>query len=194
MTKRHRILIASASMLAGCSQFEQAPSARVRTEGWTSLRLPGATKAQALDAGVHAMRQWFRLEPVSAADNEVRSVTMEFDQKGGTERIRDAALKYKNRMRRWATLVVQEQGPDVIVRCAVQVQRLDTSDHRVFHDNQRFVDYPNETPIDREAGVTASQDQVWTDMPRDRQLETDILSVVKSQLSAQGVVTTGKAS
>ena len=127
------------------------------------------------------MRQWFRLEEVAPVNGQIRSALSEYDQRGGTERLRDA-VKFPNRMRHRATLIVMEQAPDTIVRCAVSVQRLDSADHRVFRSNERFTDYPNDTPIDRDAGVTASQDQVWTDMPRNRQLESDILSVVKSRV------------
>jgi len=181
--------------IGGCSGIEPATPTRARVEGWSSVTLPNSSKAEVFDAGVYAMKQWFRLDEVSPADGQIRSATVEYDQRGGTERIRDTALKFKNRMRRSATLVVQEVGTNVVARCAVQVQRSDTSDHRVFRDNQRFIDYPNETPIDREAGVTAGQDQVWTDMPRDRQLESDILSVVKSRIAGRGSApTSAKAS
>jgi len=167
---------------AGCPPVDSTPGSRVRTEGWTSIHLSKASKADAYDACVYAMKQWFKVDYASPVDGEVRSSTMEYDQKGGTDRLRDAAIKYKNRMRRTAVLVVQEDGTEAVVRCAVQVQRLDTADYRVFSDQNRFVDYPNETPIDRGAGASQSQTQVWTDMPRDRQLEQDILSVVRSRV------------
>jgi len=127
------------------------------------------------------MKQWFRVAEASPVDGQVRSVTTEYEQRGGTGRIRDTALKFPNRLRRTATLYVQPWGEGSVVHCVVDVQRLDTADHRVFRDMERFDDYPTDTPIDREAGVTAAQDQVWTDLPRDVQLERDILEVVRSK-------------
>ena len=41
---------------------------------------------------------------------------------------------------------------------------------------------PNETPIQQEAGVGPQQEQVWTDMPRDRGLERQVLDVVQNRL------------
>ena len=174
---------------AGCSEAELSSPARARNEGWTTIRLPNTSRAEAFAAGEYAMRQWFRLEEVSPNNGQIRSVMMEFNQRGGTERLRDA-VKFPNRMRHRARLVVLEQAPDTIVRCIVEVQRLDTADHRVFRANERFTDYPNDTPIDRDAGITAGQDQVWTDMPRDRQLESDIVSVVKSRVGNKAPATT----
>jgi hypothetical protein len=169
---------------AGCSRGESGTSTSVRSrnEGWTTVRLPNTSRAEAFQAGEYAMKQWFRLEEVSPTNGQIRSALIEYTQKGGTERLRDVIM-FPNRMRHRATLVVMEQAPDTVVRCAVSVQRLDTADHRVFQSNERFTDYPNDTPIDRGAGLSASQDQVWTDMPRDRQLESDILSVVKNRVN-----------
>ena len=183
-----RILMSAGVLIlwqfAGCDRGEAGVSstARSRNEGWTTIRLTNTSRAEAFTAGEYAMKQWFRLEEVSPVNGQIRSTLTEYNQKGGTERLRDAIM-FPNRMRHRGTLVVMEQAPDTIVRCAVSVQRLDTADHRVFRSNERFTDYPNDTPIDRDAGITAGQDQVWTDLPRDRQLESDILSVVKSRLS-----------
>ncbi|MEK6642769.1 MAG: hypothetical protein AABZ08_02580 [Planctomycetota bacterium] len=178
-----KIVLIACSLLTigGCSGLEEPSPSRARNEGWATIRLPNTSRADAFEAGQYAMKQWFRIEQVSPVDGQIRSAMAEYDQRGGTERIRDA-VKTKNRMRRSASLYVQEQGTDCIARCIVRVQRLDTADHRIYRDTNQFVDYPNETPIDRDAGITAEQDQVWTDMPRDRRLETDILNVLRSKL------------
>ncbi|MBI5764575.1 MAG: hypothetical protein HZA51_13740 [Planctomycetes bacterium] len=189
--KHLRLLALFSLTLAGCSSLEEPTPGRARNEGWTTIRMPNTSRAVAFDAAQHAMKQFFRIDKISNSDGQIRSVTVEYDQRGGTDRIRDV-VKTKNRMRRTATLFVQEQGPDCIARCIVRVQRLDTSDHRLNRDQNQFVDYPNETPIDRDAGITASQDQVWTDMPRDRRLESDILSVLRGRLG-QGAPTSRPA-
>lgn len=167
--------------LAGCSEMGGEGLGGERTEGWSQAMLPNVPRDEAFDAGVHALRQWFRLEEVSATDGVVRSAITEFDQKGGTGRIRDAAIGYSNRMRHRATLIVTGQGTGSVAKCMVSVERLDTADHRVFRDQERFQDYPTETPIDRDAGISSSQDQVWTPMPRDRKLEQEILGVLRNR-------------
>lgn len=170
--------------IPGCSALDVAGGgpAAPRTEGWSQVILPDVSRAAAFDAGLYAMRQWFRIEESLPESGSIRSAAVEYDQKGGTGRVRDAAIGYTNRMRRSATLVVQESGGRCVARCVVHVERLDTADHRVFRDARRFDDYPTETPIDSEAGVSRSQDQVWTAMPRDRSLERDILNVLKSRV------------
>ncbi len=169
---------------AGCSDSRGWGLGGENTNGWSSVSLPDVPRQQAFDAGVYAMQQWFRLDEASPEDGLIKSATTEYGQRGGTERIRDTLLKYPNRMRRTATLSVESFGSGSMAKCVVRVERLDTADHRVFRDNERFDDYPNETPIERDAGVSAGQDQVWTDMPRDRALERQILDVLRSRVTA----------
>lgn len=171
----------------GCSELASGGIGGERGESWSRVTLPKVSRAEAFDAGVYAMRQWFRLESVAPESGSVQSVMSEYEQKGGTGRIRDAALGYRNRMRRQATLVVEESSAGSVARCIVKVERLDTADHRVFRDQTRFEDYPTETPIDREAGVSARQDEAWTEMPRDRGLEREILAVLKNRATPTSV-------
>lgn len=175
-------LILGWAPLAGCSELAGEGLGSPRAEGWSQVALPKVSRAEAFDAGVYAMRQWFRLENVAPEGGLVQSSLSEYDQKGGTGRIRDAAIGYRNRMRRQASLVVEDTQNGSIARCIVKVERLDTADHRVFRDNEQFQDYPTETPIDRDAGISARQDEVWTEMPRDRGLEREILSVLKNRV------------
>jgi hypothetical protein len=169
--------------LAGCSEMGGTDLGGERSEGWSQAVLPNVPRDRAFDAGVHALRQWFRVEEVSRADGVARTALSEYDQMGGTGRIRDTAIGFRNRMRHQATLTVTPQGPGSVVKCMVNVERLDTADHRVFRDQQQFQDYPTETPIDRDAAISTSQDQVWTPMPRDRKLEQEILDVVRNRVA-----------
>ena len=179
--RRLGFCVCALSALTGCSEMGGSDIGGERTEGWSQAMLPNVPRDEAFDAGVHALRQWFRLEDISPGDGVVRSAVTEYDQKGGTGRIRDTAIGYRNRMRHQATLIVTAQGTGSVAKCMVSVERLDTADHRVFRDNERFQDYPSETPIDRDAGISAGQDQVWTPMPRDRSLEQEILGVLRNR-------------
>ncbi|MFH1417507.1 MAG: hypothetical protein ABII12_04375 [Planctomycetota bacterium] len=165
----------------GCSDLDAPDTAKGRSGGWAQIRLPNTARPAAYDAGIYAMRQWFRLEETDPERGLIQGAPAEYEQKGGTGRIRDAAIGYKNRMRRTAVMFVKPDAEGCVVSCRVGVQRLDTSDHRVFRDNQRFNDLPNETPIDHDAGIRPSQDQVWTEMPRDREMERQILAIVREQ-------------
>ena len=140
-------------LLTGCSEAGGSGLIGEHTEGWSQITLPNVPRDAAFDAGVRAMQQWFRLEDSSPSSGVIHSAAVEYDQKGGTGRIRDTAIGYRNRMRHKATLIVMSQGTGSVAKCSVSVQRLDTADHRVFQDNNRFQDYPTQTPIDREAGL-----------------------------------------
>ena len=167
----------------GCSEPRRETGAGGgRESGWSQITLPNVTPDAAFEAGTYAMQQWFRISDKLPADGTLRSFTEEYEQKGGTGRIRDGAIGYKNRMRRTATLLVLAQPSGCVVKCHVQVERLDTADHRVFRSNEQFEDVPNETPIDREAAVSSRQDQAWTPMPRDRGLERKMLDVLRNHL------------
>jgi hypothetical protein len=172
---------------SGCGGAGANRLSSQRVEGWSQASLPGVGQDAAFDAAVQAMRQWFtRLEEVQPSRGVVQSEPSEYVQRGGTGRLRDGAIKYPNRMRRTATLLVQSTETGCVARCEVRVQRLDTADLRAFRDNNRFDDYPNETPIDREAGVDSEQAQQWTDLPRDRGLERDILEDLRRRVSDAG--------
>jgi len=174
----------------GCAQLEApAPQRERKQGGWSQTKLRGVDYDTVFEAGLYAMRQWFRVEEISPSRGMIASAVTEMDQQGGTGRLRDAALNYRNRVRRMATLVIRQDEGDTVAKCQVRVQRLDTADHRVFRQNQQFSDLPNDTPIDRGAGVTSEQNEIWTDLPRDRQLERQILDVIRSRVSeavAQG--------
>ncbi len=150
--------------------------------GWMNARLPDASLDAAFDAGVYAMGQWFSLDEVSREDGEIRSAPQEYRQEGGTGRLRDNTIGYRNRMRRVAALTFSESERGCVAHCRVLVDRLDTSDHRVFRRNDQFADVPNETPIDNDAGIRPDQAQVWTPMPRDRERERQILALLRERV------------
>lgn len=187
-TCRRRWLLGPFAALAlaplGCSQLTLDPSHRTERGGSTPLRLPGTPLEPAFESGIAAVRQYFRSVQVLRQEGRIESALVEYDQKGGTGRFRDEALKYRNRMRRRATLWFNESGAGCIVRCQVRVQRLDTEDHRIFHRQREFNDVPNATPIDREAATRSEQNQVWTEMPRDSKLERELLQVLHNQVTA----------
>ncbi len=167
---------------AGCSEPWHAPPPQPAAAGGRPLRLPGTSPDVAYDAGLRAMRQYFPGVKTTSDGRTIESGKVEYTQAGGTGRFRDGALKYKNRMRRMATLQITETASGSLVRCRVRRQRLDTADHRTFRQQRRFEDVPNETPIDRGAGAKPSQSEQWTEMQRDTALEQEMLEVLFNQV------------
>lgn len=174
-------VIVAACPAVGCSDMndplELDPA---RGSGAMSRHLPGVSTEQAFDAGVHAMRQWFHRLDQRPVEGLVKGMPTEYTQAGGTERIRDS-IGFRNRMRRIGTLSIRPRGGGCVVSCRIDRQRLDTADHRVFRQNEERNDLPNRTPLERDAGLNADQEQVWTDMQRDRALERQTLDLVAAR-------------
>ena len=172
--------------MAGCSQSGDGVfSPRPRVEGWSQRQVPGVTLDEAVTASAAAVRQWFPRTDVRVSNyGLIRTGAVEYSQKGGTERIRDS-IGYRNRLRRSATIEVRPGENGCVVKCVVERQRLDTADRRVFQQNDSRNDVPNETPVTRgDAGLRVDQQDAWTDMPRDRALESDILSAIVARMTA----------
>jgi hypothetical protein len=179
-----RLLTLATSLLAcsGCSDFEAADEpSRPRYEGWSQRQLEGVTPDRAYQAGIEALRQWFVKLETDRPGGIIRAHSTEYTQKGGTERLRDQ-IGFTNRMRRNAVIEVQPTAHGCVIKCVVERQRLDTADHRMFRQNEDINDVPNETPLERDAGLNRDQEEAWTDMPRDRALEREILSVVMNRV------------
>lgn len=162
----------------GCSELSTTSGTDGASGGATPLKMPNSTTDVAFDAGLTAMRQYFNHVDAIRAEGRLVSGWAEYDQKGGTGRLRDATLNYRNRLRRRATLWIRPTESGAVAKCQVRTQRLDTADHRLFEQQQQFNDLPNSTPIDREAGTTTDQNQAWTEMQRDRQMERELLQVL----------------
>lgn len=167
----------------GCSDMEDGPTQRSAPSRWNRIALPTAQPDQAFDAAIDAVRQYFTVFDASRSDLRIVTPMVEYSQRGGTERILDSTLRPNNRMRRRATVLITPSGNGCIALCEVSVQRLDTADQRTFQQHREFNDLPNATPIERDAGVSASQAEAWTDMPRDSRLEREILQIIFNRVS-----------
>lgn len=174
------MLVALMMLLAGCEAGER--STFVTRQGWSSRGIDNATAAQVMDAARYALGQWFTVSETRPSEGLVLAAPSEFDERGGTGRLRDAAIGYRNRVRRRAAVRIRSAARGVTVECIVIKERLDTSDHRVFAMNRQFEDVPNQTPIAGEGATSSSQNEVWSDVGRDRTLERDILAALLERL------------
>jgi len=160
---------------------------------WNRIALPDAGTEDAFDAAIAATRQYFPSFDASRADLRIETSWAEYTQRGGTDRIRDNAFKTSNRMRRKATVMITSSGSGSIALCEVHVQRLDTADQRAFQQHREFNDVPNSTPIERDAAVSGSQSESWTDVARDSTLERNILQGIFNRVNQPDGSTTRPA-
>ncbi len=102
--------------------------------------------------------------------------------RGNEGRLRDAVVKMPNRVRRTAELEFSTRGGDLQAWCKVKIERLSTTDHRVWSSLRQHEDAPTQTPIEREAATTPQQNTVWTSGGRDQSMELQILSDLRQRI------------
>lgn len=168
--------------LTGCAE----PTGR-----FASQRLSGVDRRRTFSAAVRALRTaGFRIAEADEDAARIRTHPLESLWRGPAERLTEAAVKRPVRVRRIATVLISQDGPVVTASCRVQLQRLDTADHRLFMRHREFSDVPSETPIYREAGLTAEQTAAWTDLRRDRAMERQILRAIRERLKPRQTTAT----
>lgn len=95
------------------------------------------------------------------------------DARRGVRRIGSPA-----RLRRVATVRIEETSEGAKVFCKVVVQELATEVYRMRAQDEGWSDSPATTAIDQEGATTREQNTVWQTIRRDKRLERDILSTV----------------
>ncbi len=181
---RRITLLAVTLFVAGCESSEIRRTDIPRTD-WSRESVPAAPKESAFDAAKYAVSQWFTIELAQPQDGLITTYPVEYTERGGTGRFRDPVLKYPNRMRRKAIVRVNQAGEQASIDCVVITERLDTSDYRVFAQNRQFDDVNNQTPIQGDAATSARQNEVWTEVGRDRGIERQILNVARDRLRGE---------
>ena len=169
----------TASLLIGC----EAPAPA--RPGMSVLILPGATRAEAIDATRAALQEFdFRVQTEDDEHGYLRSFPVEETIAGGTGRISDPLIQTPNQVRNVAEAYVEEADEGTMVRLAVVRERRDTATRRAFRREREDVDFPADTPIDQEGGTSPEQYESWTRIGRDRQMENNILHSVEEHLAA----------
>jgi len=175
-------LSAGVALSWGCSESRTGTFDRRKTGGATPQTYRNVTMDATLDAAATVLREHFGLVRVSAGSGVVSAGPRSYTQRGGTQRASDATLRPTYQMRRSGTIWLTQEDGAILANCQVRVQRLDTTDYRSLQTHNEFNDLPTDTPIDSDAGLTAEQREVWTELPRDSKLERQILGAVHRRL------------
>lgn len=181
------ILLCSVLLLpAGCSEGTSFTSQPRPIEGGATTQIIDASdQAQVIQAGSEALRVHFDAVRARESAGVIDAGPALYSRRGGTERIGDRTLKPSNQYRRMGKIWITSDDDGMIAHCQIKVQRLDTSEYIALRTHDEFSDLPNSTPIDSDAGLTADQKQVWTDMPRDTALEREILQILTRRLNGE---------
>jgi hypothetical protein len=168
-------------LLAGCSSSE-------RSEGMVSLpasasarRVPDTSISVVRPVAERVFRQYFRINPDSSGPALLVAQPQEINSRESPERLRDVLGVSANRHRNLAELRMIQEGPDVVLRCVVQTQRLDTAERSAFA-RELGDDRPTDTPIDRRGALSANPREDWVSVRRDRGLEQEILTGILESL------------
>lgn len=173
------LVLAVLALLSGCANVNESIGP---VSGWSRDRYEDASYEAAFDAGRYALEQWFRIESARADRGEIVTLADESMERAGTGRLRDETVGTRSRVRRRAAVRISRHPPGIIAECVVKRERLDTAEARAFAQQRSFSEAPTDTPIQGEAGASAEQSQVWTDIGRDRKLEREVLDVMRGRL------------
>lgn len=170
----------------GCN----APAIGV-SENMAAVWLPSVSQDSAFDAMEATLReQGFRLAERDPARGYLKSYPAESVIEGGTGRLSDEVLKPRNEIRRVAEALVAGRDGGTNVRYRVSVERLDTAKTRSWQQAHQVSDTPTETPIDQDQATLPEQNETWTQIRRDSQIESAIRLALLERVGQTGGPTT----
>jgi len=168
---------------AGCTATGESSHLRAGTRAGDSAsrHILNTTVDTVRPEAARAFRQDFRLDPDLSTGDVLISRPMELTDRPSPERVRDV-LGSPNRRRQIATLWLSQDGPHVLVRCQVRIERLDTVERAAFA-RERGDDRPTETPIDQLGTTSPNAREEWVPVGRDRKTEARILDAIVQSIT-----------
>lgn len=157
------------------------------SENMATLWVPQASADKVFDAMDATFREeGFQIAERDPARGYLKTDPQESVIEGGTGRISDPVLKPRNAIRRVGEAVVSAREGGVNVRYRVSVERLDTAKVRAWQREHQVSDTPTETPIDQEQATLPEQNETWTPIRRDTQMESAIRLALLERLGRSG--------
>jgi len=167
-----------------------ARPARARSQDpaeFSSVRLPGVRVADARPAALQVLTERFRLDTSASTGTLLVSRPLETSDRADDERagVREVLSGSSGRRRQIAQIVLVDRGEEVLVRCHVQVQRLDLTERGVFMGHRAADDRPGTLQGERSSGNRPVTEQDWVNVGRDRHLERNLLNQIAERLAPQ---------
>lgn len=164
-------LSVQAFLLAGCADPE------ISLASFQRQRIDGVSLPAVYDAAERAVADRFRISGRDRSAGLIHGTTFETGVVAASGRMGSPP-----RVRRLAEVRLRQEGSGVEVFCRVSVQENATDSVRILRSEHGTYDEPHQTPADREAGTTESQNTVWRNRRRDRGMEREILESVRDAL------------
>lgn len=132
--------------------------------------------AQAADI----LRREFGRVSIDTAGRRISTQPLEYQAASDSGTARDF-VGAKSTLRRVATFNCTARGETVLAQLRVDVEREESDRIQAQpQDPGRFGDSPAQTPIERDAGVSRTQNQAWVFVKRDLRLERLLLEELQS--------------
>lgn len=175
---------------AGCDALVRQPSTTAQElTDFSSTRLPGVSVAAVRPVAADVFTGRYRLDTAQSTGNVLISRPLEVSERGDAEQagVRERLSGASGRRRQIAQIHLIERGNDVVVRCHVQVQRLDVAERSAFVSPRVADDRPGNLPAQRASGTRTLTEQDWVDVGRDRHTERSMLNEIRQRLEGSRV-------
>jgi hypothetical protein len=182
------VAVLPAILAAGCDSLQPPERTVSQNPGdYAGERLPGITMAAARQAAVSVLKSHFRLDSDASNGAVIRSRPQDSTGRGDSEapRVGEVLTGRGGRHREIAEIQLAERGNDIMARCQVRVQRLDTAQRRAFAMQRGGDDRPSEMPTNQSPAVSSRAPEEWVNVGRNRELERTILNQIAESLAGQ---------
>lgn len=175
-----------ASCLTGCRSeggVQQAGLRNTRASGTYSIRRVQTDAGTTYGIAESVLLEYgYQLAVRDRQRGILRSVPLRMEEADSAAPQR-ARLGTRPPLRRTAEVFLDDDGDHIKVYCQVVLEELATEAYEFHSTDQRTSDLPGATPIDRGAGATREQRDVWRFVRRDRRRERDLLERVQERTS-----------
>ncbi len=180
------VTVGTASLLCGCGETaSSANRGAFRAAGdYASLRVVDAEFESVRASANRAFRRVYRVDPDASGLESWVSRPEELAEVNPV-RMSDVTNPSSRRHRRIAYLQALPEENYILVRCKVEIQRLETAERTAFARSRNLDgdDRPGDTPIERSGAVSTSTHQDWVTTGRDREGEQALLRAVVAGIS-----------
>lgn len=172
-------VMVTATAIVGCSGLDQAQPSQPPA---MSHMISDVTSDQVISAASRAVATQFAAYEVDRQQGTITTAWEQFDTRDTTGQLRDLAAPIK-RMRHRAIITTRAIDDSWRVSVRVEQQRLDTTDARMHYQQQQFEDRPSYSPIETYSPANPGDEQVWTDVGRNRRMERTILRSIEAHIA-----------
>lgn len=151
--------------------------------GFTAREIPEAGTGEVLAAARPVLQREFGRMRYEPERGRILCGPSEYVSSSGTGTLSDV-YRGRTTLRRTASFATSARGSNAVARLRIDVERRDTERRPMtVREGSRLSDAPGYTAVETDAATTASQNEVWTFIRRDTQLESALLAEVQAKFA-----------